>query len=483
MKAGPVYDHVGPYRILRHLKEGGQGNVYLGYDARLHRKVAIKIYALPESRAGRRKLLKEARLIADIQSPRVVAIHDVIESDEHLALVMEYVPGCTLEDFLSATHPSLYTVLSVCRDVAGALAQARQRRIVHGDVKPANILLTTEGRARLTDFGIARRRGNAASVRIDAGSYSALSPEQYRGEPLDGRSDLFAMGCLLYRMLSGRHPFMADGVLDVHALLEEPHVPVREAAPGFVEIPDTLAELIDALLEKKPADRPRTTRRVRYVLRGCIRKLPLAHANNLVREMGPSFRPEDPEDMPIRVPPGLAESGVSRLPPRAGFIPRLRHHWQGLRRSARLALVALAVAVVASPVALVAAMRVTPVQFAQPSVEFSYSVDVPDAVSEHWLLEEFKVALREEIGNVYVIGTVGADPLNVVYSPSATPQWPTVPREVFRVMLACDDSLCVLDLHREAGELRRSAQGLLLSGVSLERWRDMVHARVQDLYR
>ena len=105
MKEAAVYDHVGPYRILRHLKKGGQGNVFLGYDARLHRKVAIKIYRLPPSRAGRRLLLKEARLVADIQSPRVVAIHDVIESDEHLALVMEYVAGCTLEEFLNDTHP------------------------------------------------------------------------------------------------------------------------------------------------------------------------------------------------------------------------------------------------------------------------------------------------------------------------------------------------------------------------------------------
>ncbi|NND68453.1 MAG: serine/threonine protein kinase [Halioglobus sp.] len=481
--ASTVYDHVGPYRILRHLKEGGQGNVFLGYDARLHRKVAIKIYRLPASRAGRRQLRKEARLIADIQSPRVVAIHDVIESDEHLALVMEYVAGCTLEDFLSVTHPSLYTVLSVCRDVAGALAQARQRRIVHGDVKPANILLTMEGRAKLTDFGIARKRSGGAPVLLDAGSYSALSPEQYRGEALDGRSDLFAMGCLLYRMLSGRHPFVENGVLNVQALLEKPHVPVREAAPGFVEIPDALAELVDALLQKKPADRPRTTRLVRYVLRGGIRKLPLAHANNLVREMGPSFRPEDPGDMPVRVPPGLAESGVSRLPPRAGVLPKLRHYWQGLRRPARAALVSLVAAVIASPFALVAATRVTPVQFAPPHLELSGDIRLPRELSGPWLLDEFKTALREEIGQVHVIGEVGADPQTTVYSPNATPEWPTVPDEVFSVSLSCDATLCVLDLHRAAQDERRSAQGLLLSGMSSERWRDTVRARVKDLYR
>ncbi len=483
MREGAVYDNVGPYRILRHLKEGGQGNVFLGYDARLHRKVAIKIYRLPSSRAGRRKLLKEARLIADIQSPRVVAIHDVIESDEHLALVMEYVAGCTLADFLNSTHPSLYTVLSVCRDIAGALAQARQRRIVHGDVKPANILLNTEGHAKLTDFGIARKRSGQSAVMLNAGSYCALSPEQYRGEPLDGRSDLFAIGCLLYRMLSGRHPFMADGVLDVHALLEKPHVPVREAAPGFVEIPDLLAQLVDDLLEKRPADRPRTTRRVRYVLRTCIRKLPLAHADKLVREMGPSFLPEDPEDMPVRIPPELARSGVSRLPPREGILARLRHHWRGLRRPARMVVATLAAAVISSPFALVAATRVTPVQFAPPHVALSADIDLPQELSTSWLLDEFKSALRSEIGQVRVIGEVGADPSTTVYTPGARPQWPLDPDEFFSISLACDASLCVLDLHREAGEERSSAQGLILSGMSVQRWSDTVREGVKDLYR
>ncbi len=163
-------------------------------------------------------------------------------------------------------------------------------------------------------------------------------------------------------------------------------------------------------------------------------------------------------------------------------MPRLKHYWRGMKRPARLALVSLAAAVVASPFALVAATRVTPVQFAQPLFVVAGDIELPRDLTPQWLLDEFKVALRDEIGQVYVIGAIGADPRTTVYSPGAMPEWPTVPEQVFNVSLVCDVTLCVLDLHRASddGE-RRSAQGILLSGMSLERWRDMVHARVREL--
>jgi len=123
-----------------------------------------------------------------------VQIHDVIESREHLAMVMEYVPGCDLEELLESVRPSLASVLRITADIAGALTVARQQRIVHGDLKARNVLITATGRAKLTDFGIARRPGVEGAL---AGSLSAMSPEQYLGKPLTERSDLFALGCLL----------------------------------------------------------------------------------------------------------------------------------------------------------------------------------------------------------------------------------------------------------------------------------------------
>ena len=220
--------HVGPYRILRRINRGGQGSVYLGYDRRLGRRVAIKIYRLPSARTARRRLLHEAQLVASIQSPKVVQIHDVLESRGHVALVMEYVPGCDLEEFLAAVRPSLDSILTIALDIAGALAMARlplaavgrrrpQQQIVHGDLKASNVLIADSGQVKLTDFGIAHRGAQGAAP---GASQSAMSPEQYLGKPLDVRADLFALGCLLYRMLSGAQPFMDGPRLDPRRLLE-----------------------------------------------------------------------------------------------------------------------------------------------------------------------------------------------------------------------------------------------------------------------
>jgi serine/threonine protein kinase len=165
---------LGPYRIMRLINQGGQGSVYLGYDSRLQRRVAIKVYTLPGQRAARKQCLREAQLVAAIHSPKVVQVYDVIDSPEHLALVMEYVPGCDLEEFLSSVRPSLGSILAICADIAGALAVIRQQRIVHGDLKASNILIADTGRVKLTDFGIARVAGQGLDT---AGSRTAVSPE------------------------------------------------------------------------------------------------------------------------------------------------------------------------------------------------------------------------------------------------------------------------------------------------------------------
>ena len=153
---------VGPYRIIRLVNRGGQGSVYLGYDKRLQRRVAIKVYPLPVQRNSRRQLLKEARVVASLDSPRIVQIYAVIESQEHIAMVMEYVPGCDLEEFLTAVRPSLASILVIAGDLAAALSVARQQQIVHGDLKAGNVLIAADGRVTLTDFGIARRSAAAA---------------------------------------------------------------------------------------------------------------------------------------------------------------------------------------------------------------------------------------------------------------------------------------------------------------------------------
>ncbi|MGL4564661.1 MAG: serine/threonine-protein kinase, partial [Halioglobus sp.] len=301
---------VGPYRILRLVNRGGQGSVYLGYDKRLHRRVAIKIYPLPNERAARKQLLHEAQVIASMQSPKVVQIHDVIESRDHLAMVMEYVPGCDLEELLASVRLSLASVLTITADIAGALTVARQQRIVHGDLKARNVLITTTGRAKLTDFGIAQRPAAESAM---AGSLSAMSPEQYLGKPLGERSDLFALGCLLYRMLGGVPPFYRDGGLDARALLESDPAPLETLVSADVELPPELIRLVSAMLQKLPANRPSSTRVVRQVLRRVARGIPLAATNSLLGEARPCFRAESAEDIPPPVPADLAREGRSRM--------------------------------------------------------------------------------------------------------------------------------------------------------------------------
>lgn len=474
---------VGPYRIIRLIKEGGQGSVYLGYDKRLHRRVAIKIYRLPQARALRKQLLREAQIVASIQSPKVVQIHDVIESGAHLAMVMEYVPGCSLEEFLTAVRPSLASVLTVGADVAGALALARQNHIVHGDVKAGNVLITATGRAKLTDFGISRTTSEAKSGRWAAGSLSALSPEQFLGKPLDERADLFALGALLYRMLCGEQPFFRDRTLVPELLLQRPPKPLAEIVTGDVELPDPLVDIISELLEKNPKDRPPNTRRVRQALRKVLRSLPMSVSNSLLREARPYFRFESPQDIPPQIPKDLALQGRSALVPSGTWRARFWHRLKSLRWPARTVLTLAVVAVVAVPLAITLRNTVTPVQFSQPQTSVSGDTSLPREISRDWLVQQVRDSLALQLGHLRIIGPVGAYPKMVMYSGGEPTNWNEAPGMAVAMALRCVDELCVFAVSREQAGARVSRQGVLLADMSVPQWRDVVRDTTLALYR
>jgi eukaryotic-like serine/threonine-protein kinase len=473
---------VGPYRILRLINEGGQGTVYLGYDKRLHRRVAIKIYRLPATRAARKQLLREAQIVASIQSPKVVQIHDVIESGTHLAMVMEYVPGCSLEDFLTAVRPSLASVLTVGADVAGALALARQKHIVHGDVKAGNVLIGENGRAKLTDFGISRSTSEGDSGRWAAGSLSAVSPEQYLGDTLDERADLFALGALLYRMLCGEQPFFRDGTLDPLLLTKRPAKPLAEVVTGDVELPDPLVGIIDMLLEKNPKDRPKNTRRVRQVLRKVLLSLPLSANNTLLREALPCFRPESPQDIPPLIPRDLSQQGRSALVPAGNAWVRFRHRLTSLRWPARTALAVLLVALLVVPLIITLRNTVSPVQFAPPRTSGMGDTVLPRGVSRDWLVLEVRNALAKQLGKLRIIGPVGAFPVRIIYARGEPANWNEAASTIVAMALRCVDSICVLTVTRQQSGTRFSKQGVLLANMSLQEWRDIVHNTTLALY-
>jgi serine/threonine protein kinase len=478
-----VDNYVGPYRILRLINRGGQGSVYLGYDKRLHRKVAIKIYTMPSQRVARKRLLREAQLVAGIDSVKVVRIHDVIESRAHLALVMEYVPGCDLEEFLGAVRPSLASVLTIGADIAGALAVAGQRHIVHGDLKPGNILITESGRAKLSDFGISRNKGETPSRQWAAGSLSALSPEQFLGQPLDERTDLFSLGILLYRMLAGEHPFFREGVLEPHLLLSGSPRPLEELAPPEMALPTPLADLVSELLHKDPQCRPVNTRRVRQVLRAVSRDIPLAASNSLSHEARPCFRLESAEDIPPLVPADLGRAGRSRLAPGNSISARLRYRLAGFSRFAQCAMVVGVVAVAGVPLVTALTGGQTPVRFAEPTFTLSTSAYLPAEVSRRWLLHEVKSTLAEQLGPLRVIGEVGAPTPTTLNSPSVKREKLPEPEEEFQIALRCTVDLCVFELSRVHDEARYNRQGLLFPDSSLAQWRDVVRSTTQALYR
>jgi len=475
----PVETHVGPYQILRLINRGGQGSVYLGYDKRLHRRVAIKVYSLPSQRVARKQLLREAQLVAGIQSPKIVQIYDVIESSEHLALVMEYVPGCDLEEFLATARPSLASILTIGADIAGALAVARQQHIVHGDLKAGNILVTDSGRVKLTDFGIARRMAGNSPQRLAGGTPQAVSPEQYLGEPMDVRSDLFSLGCLLYRMLGGEAPFLRGGELDVRLLLEQSPRPLEELVPGEWDLPGELVDLVAALLQKSPEDRPASTRQVRQVLRRLARTVPLAATNSLLREARPCFRPESAHDIPPLVPEDLGREGRSRLSldgvGGAGFWRwRLPQTW-----SARCAGVLVAIAALGVPLVLALQWGETPIYFDEPLLRLGADSELPDQISSDWLVGEVKRALREELGPIHVLSPTGAERSDTLY---ASGDLPPEPEERLQLSLRCIEGLCVFAASRERAGVHSNQQALLFPDMPVQQWRDIVHSTTRALY-
>ena len=464
----PADQRIGPYRILRQIKRGGQGNVLLGYDPRLHRKVAIKIYPLPAERRGRREALREARLVAALDSPRIVGIYDVIAVERHLAMVMEYVPGCDLEQLLCEVRLSLPSVIAIARDIAAAIAVARQRELVHGDIKAANVLITADGRAKLTDFGIARV---AFVAGIRAGSPLSLAPEQLRGDMLDVRTDLFGLGCLLYRMLTGEHayPGTADLALEpgsplpanLHAA--DPPTLGAELANGE-PIPAALAELVSQLLQLNPDDRPANTHQVRTALRTVLRDSPVVLGRDLRAEAAPWFREESAEELPPEIPaafqrasrsgPGTGPFGLSSRVP-------LRRWWPALLLPC-LALVAFG-----------AWRQLNPcwVQVADPRISVDAGIFLPPELSRSWLAEQLAQASTTATA-------CRLAPQSDSVDGTALRSESTAAARTLALELRCGDQLCALALAAASDLGTAQEHAVLFPDAPIEAWQQVLHSLV-----
>jgi WD40 repeat protein len=258
---------LGGYGVLRVLGVGGMGVVFEAQDEQLQRRVALKALkpALAASASARQRFLREARATAAIEHDHIVPIYQVGEDRGVPFLAMPLLKGQSLEDWLSQTpRPSLAQVVRIGQQVARGLAAAHERGLVHRDIKPSNLWLepTDGGRLKILDFGLVR---GAADPRLTyqgaiAGTPQYMAPEQAKGEAVDARADLFSLGCVLYRLLTGRLPFVGNDALSTltAVALEEPAPPAALCA----EVPEPLSELVMQLLAKDREQRPGSAEQV-----------------------------------------------------------------------------------------------------------------------------------------------------------------------------------------------------------------------------
>ncbi len=260
---------IGPYEVLALLGAGGMGEVYRARDSRLGRDVALKVLpsAFTADPDRLRRFEQEARAAGQINHPGIVAVYDVGLHRDTPYLVSELLEGVTLRARLNEGPLSTRKAIDFALQIARGLAAAHAKGVVHRDVKPENLFITTDGRAKVLDFGLAKLKreqppSGAASVTqalgtetgVVLGTVGYMSPEQVRGEPADHRSDIFSLGAILYEMLAGRRPFRGESAVEtMNAILKE-DVPelVDSAATG---VPRALSVIITHCLEKHPSDR------------------------------------------------------------------------------------------------------------------------------------------------------------------------------------------------------------------------------------
>jgi len=254
---------IGPYQIVAEVGRGGMGRVYRALDTRLHRTVALKALprALAADASGRERMRREARAAAGLTHPGICTVYALEEIDGELYLITEFIEGRTLRvEIENGPLPSPMQGLDTARQLAAAVASAHAMGVVHRDLKPENVMRAADGRIKILDFGLARVEslgaGLASSVTqtgMLVGTPAYMAPEQLTGEPVDARTDVFALGVLTYELATGAHPFHAEtAIARAGRVLEAAPVPMGQRRTDFAK---AFAAAIDRCLAKKPSDR------------------------------------------------------------------------------------------------------------------------------------------------------------------------------------------------------------------------------------
>ena len=266
---------IGSFEVMSHLGSGGMGEVYRARDQRLQRDVALKFLtpALAPDAEARERLRREALAASTLNHPHICTLHDIVDDEGRPVLVMEIVEGEPLSAVIPKEGLPIATVVRYGEQLADALAHAHAHGIIHRDLKPSNVVVTREGRAKVLDFGIARqmRATDLAAVTGDrteltdagsiAGTLRYAAPELLSGEPADSRSDIWALGVVLFEMATGVRPFEGlTGLALTGAILHEPMAPLPPRVPA------TLRAILQKCLAKEPSQRYQSAAEVRAVL-------------------------------------------------------------------------------------------------------------------------------------------------------------------------------------------------------------------------
>jgi serine/threonine protein kinase len=256
----PTATRLGPYEIVASLGAGGMGEVYRARDTRLDRQVAIKVLASryfteEESRA---RMEREAKIVARLNHPNICTLHDIGQDNELIYLVFECLEGCTLEALLARGPLPIPALVDYGMGIADALDAAHSKGVIHRDIKPANIFVTRAGGAKVLDFGLAKQESQNVSqsvatevfkTKTTVGTAGFMSPEQVLGHELDGRTDLFSLGIVLYRAATGRAPFLGTSVGEVSdSILHKNPLPPSRLNPA---LSPALEQIILKALEKQ----------------------------------------------------------------------------------------------------------------------------------------------------------------------------------------------------------------------------------------
>ncbi|MBL4687536.1 MAG: protein kinase, partial [Nannocystaceae bacterium] len=316
LPSGTLVDH---FRLMRPIARGGMGEVYLARDTQLGRRVALKIIRTEHegSEDATRSLMFEAQTIARFSHPNIVTVFAVGTFEERPYLALEYLEGDNLEDRLAERRPSLREALRVTQSICDAVAEAHAHGVLHLDLKPANVIIPSDGRLRVLDFGLAKivrdvaRAGLDDQATVGWGTPAYTAPEQWQREEVTGATDVWSLGVMLFELLCGRLPWEHPSPIQMgQAICSSELAPrVSEVA----DVPPEAAELVARCLTKDPRARP-TANEVREVLA------------ELQGASGPASAEESPFRGLLPFASRHARMFFGRGAETAAFIERARHH-------------------------------------------------------------------------------------------------------------------------------------------------------------